>query len=174
MNESISKSPAEEAKQAYEQGDYENAARLFGEAASALQSNHPLEAAELRNNQSVAWLKAGNPKAAYEAARETAPLFVAAGDARREGIAWGNEAAALQEMGRVNEAFETYRLAAEAFERAGEDQLRNDVFQAMAGLKLKQGKVMEALFYMQMGLAGVKHPTPKQKILLTLLRFRTW
>ncbi|MCX7755754.1 MAG: hypothetical protein N2117_11005 [Anaerolineales bacterium] len=167
-------SPTEEANQAYQQGDYENAARLFGEAASALQGTNPLETAELKNNQSVAWLKSGNAQAAYEAARDTANVFTAAGDHRRAGIAWGNEAAALQELGRVNEALEKYRLSAEAFERAGEDQLRNDVFQVMAGIKLKQGKVMEALFHMQMGLAGVKHPSLKQKILLALLRFRTW
>ncbi|PWH14565.1 MAG: hypothetical protein DDG60_07380 [Anaerolineae bacterium] len=172
MNEITAKSLSESARTAYQEGDFENAARLFGEAASRL--TEKLEAAEMKNNQSVAWLQAGNPKAAYEAARDTAQLFAQASDFRREGIAWSNEAAALQALGRANEAFEKYRLAAEAFQRAGEDKMRNDVYQAMAGIKLKQGKVMEALFHMQMGLAGVKHPTLKQKILLSMLRLRAW
>mgnify|MGYP000088417056 CR=1 FL=1 len=60
----------------------------------------------------------------------------------------------------------------EAFERAHEDQLRASVMQAMAGIELKQGKFMQAMLTLQLGLAGVKKPTLKQKILLALLRFR--
>ncbi len=173
MNEIVPKSLAEDAVRAYQEGGYENAARLFGEAASAFTAqDNPLDAAEMKNNQSVAWLQAGNPSAAYEAARGTASLFAGAGDSRREGIAWGNEAAALQALGRAKDALEQYRLASEAFQRAGEGELRATVMQTIAGIKLKQGKVMDALLTMQMGLSGVKHPTLKQRILLALLRFR--
>lgn len=175
MSEIVPKSLTEDAVRAYQEGNYENAARLFGEAASGFTSqDNPLQAAEIKNNQSVAWLKAGNPGAAHEAARGTAGVFAQAGDSRREGIAWSNEAAALQALGRATDALEKYRLAAEAFQRAGEDEMRNDVYQAMAGIKLKQGKAMEALFHMQLGLAGVKRPTLKQRILLALLRVRPW
>lgn len=175
MSEIVPKSLAEEAVKVYQEGDYQNAARLFGEAASAFGAQgDALEAAEMKNNQSVAWLQARNPGAAYEAARGTADIFSAAGDARREGIAYGNEAAALQALGRTKDALEQYRRASEAFQRAGEGELRNIVMQTMAGIKLKQGKVMDALLTMQMGLSGVRNPTLKQKILLALLRFRAW
>lgn len=175
MNEIAPQSLAEDAAKAYQAGDYKNAARLFGEAASAFSAQgNPLDAAEMKNNQSVAFLQAGHPSAAYEAAHGTASVFAESGNARQEAIAFGNEAAALQALGRTNDALEKYRLASEAFERAGEGELRNTVMQAMAGIKLKQGKVMEALLYMQMGLSGIKHPTLKQRILLTLLRFRAW
>lgn len=175
MNELVPKSLAENAMKTYQEGDYANAARLFGEAASAFTAqNNLLEAAEMKNSQSVAWLQAGNPRAAYEAARSTASIFAEAGDFRREGIAWGNEAAALQALGRTQDALEKYRLAAAAFERAGEDEMRNTVMQAIAGLELKRGKVMDALLNMQIGLSGIRHPTLKQKILLALLRFRAW
>ncbi len=175
MNEIVPKSLAEEAVKAYQESDYENAARLFGEAASGfLAQDNLLDAAEMKNNQSVAWLQAGNPGAAWQAARGTAGAFAEAGDFRREGIAWGNEAAALQALGRSNDALDKYRLAAEAFQRAGEGELRNTVMQTVAGIKLKQGKIMDALLNMQIGLSGVKHPTLKQRILLALLRFRAW
>ncbi len=175
MSEIVPKSLTDNAVKAYQEGNYENAARLFGEAASAFTAQeNALDAAEMKNNQSVAWLQAGNPGAAWEAARGTASVFAEAGDFRREGIAWGNEAAALQALGRANDALEKYRLAFAAFERAGEGEMRNTVMQAMAGIELKRGKVMDALLTMQMGLSGIKHPTLKQKILLALLRFRTW
>jgi len=175
MSEIVPKSLTDNAVKAYQEGNYENAARLFGEAASAFTAQeNALDAAEMRNNQSVAWLQAGNPGAAWEAARGTASVFAEAGDFRREGIAWGNEAAALQALGRTNDALEKYRLASAAFERAGEGEMRNTVMQAMAGIELKRGKVMDALLTMQMGLSGIKHPTLKQKILLALLRFRAW
>jgi hypothetical protein len=173
MSEMDPKALAADAVRAYQEGNFENAARLFGEAASAFSAaENALEAAEMKNNQSVAFLQARNAKAAFEAARGTASVFANAMDARREGMAFGNEAAALQALARANEAYETFRLAAEAFQRAGEDQLRAAVMQAMAGIELKQGKFMQALLTMQLGLAGVKQPTFKQKVLLFLLRFR--
>lgn len=175
MNEIVPKSLTDDAVKAYQEGNYENAARLFGEAASAfIELDNPLDAAEMKNNQSVAWLQARNPGAAYEAARGTAGVFAKASDFRREGIAWGNEAAALQALGRTKDALEKYRLASAAFERADEGEMRNTVMQAMAGIELKRGKVMDALLTMQIGLSGVKHPTLKQKILLALLRFKAW
>lgn len=173
MSEVDPKTLAAEAAQAYQEGDFQNAARLFGEAASAFSAQgNPTQSAEMKNNQSVAFLQAGNPGASYQAASGTASVFAEVNDPRREGMAFGNEAAALQALGRAKDALETYRLAAEAFKRADEDQLRAAVMQAMAGIELKQGKIMAALLTMQMGLAGLKHPTLKQRILLALLRFR--
>lgn len=175
MNEIVPKSLAEDAVKAYQEGDYENAARLFGEAASTFTAqDNLLDAAEMKNNQSVAFLQAGSPGAAHEAARGTASVFAEAGDFRREGIAFGNEAAALQALGRANDSLEKYRLASEAFQRAGEGELRATTMQAIAGIELKRGKIMDAMLTMQMGLSGVKHPTLKQRILLALLRFRAW
>lgn len=169
------KALAADATRAYQEGDFENAARLFGEAASAfVAAENPVDAAEMKNNQSVAFLQAGNAQAAFDAAHGTASTFARITDARREGIAFGNEATALQNLGRANEALAAYDLAAEAFKRAGEDQMRATVMQAMAGIELKQGKIMKALLTLQLGLAGVKNPTFKQRILLWLSRLRAW
>jgi hypothetical protein len=169
------KTLAANAAKVYQEGDFENAARLFGEAASAFQAeNNVLDAAEMKNNQSVAFLQSGDAKASFDAAHGTAEIFLAAGDLRRTGMARSNEATALETSGRLDEAIQTYRLAADDLEKAGEDQLRASVMQAVAGMQLRKGKIMEALLSMHIGLTGVKQPTLKQKILLSLLKFRTW
>lgn len=169
------KSLADQANQVYQEGDFESAARLFGEAASVFKTaGNELEAAEMRNNQSVACLQANDAKSALEAAAGTAEIFAAAGDPHRQAIAFGNEASALQALGRLDAAIAKYRQSAEAFRAAGEDQLRASVMQAVAGIQLRRGKILPALIDLQDGLADVKHPTLKQKFMRTLLRFRTW
>jgi tetratricopeptide (TPR) repeat protein len=169
------KTLAVDATRVYQEGDFENAARLFGEAASAFQAQgNVLDAAEMKNNQSVAFLQNGDAQASFDAALGTPEIFSTSGDSKREGMAHGNVATALVAMGRMDEAAISYRLAADALEKAGEDQLRASVMQAIAGIQLRKGKIMEALLSMQIGLAGVKQPTFKQKILRGLLRFRTW
>ena len=169
------KTLAANAAKVYQEGDFENAARLFGEAASAFQAeNNTLDAAEMKNNQSVAYLQSGDAEASFEAAHGTAEIFLAAGDFRRTGMARSNEATALETSGRLDEAIQIYRQAADDLEKAGEDQLRADVMMAVAGIKLRKWKIMEALLSMYVGLSGVKQPTLKQKILLRLLKLRAW
>jgi tetratricopeptide (TPR) repeat protein len=166
---------AANAAKVYQEGDFENAARLFGEAASAFQAeNNALDAAEMKNNQSVAFLQSGDAGASFDAAHGTAEVFLAAGDFRRTGMARSNEATALETSGRLDEAVEIYRQAADDLEKAGEDQLRADVMMAVAGIKLRKWKIMEALLAMHVGLSGVKQPTLKQKILLGMLKFKAW
>lgn len=169
------KTMAANATKVYQEGDFENAARLFGEAASAFQAeNNAIDAAEMKNNQSVAYLQAGDAQGSYEAAHGTAEVFLAAEDFRRAGMARSNEATALETTGRKDEAIQLYRQAADDLEKAGEDQLRATVMMAVAGIQLRKWKIMEALLSMYVGLSGVKQPTLKQKILLGLLKFRTW
>lgn len=160
------------AAKVYQEGDFENAARLFGEAASAFSAQeNALEAAEMKNNQSVASLMDQNALAAFEAAHGTAVVFSAAGDFRRAGMALSNEATALEALRRSDEAMVIYREAAVELEKAAEDQLRASVMQAVAGIQLRKGKIFEALLSMRIGLMDVKQPTLKQKILRGLLKF---
>ena len=161
------------ALQVYQTGDYKNAARLFGEAASVfLAQGNKLDAAEMKNNESVALLQAGDARGSFEAAHGTAQVFIESGDFRRQGMAFGNEAAAQNALGRLDEAIVNYKLAAEALEKAGEDQLRAISMQALSGVQLRKGKVFDAHCSMRIGLAGLKQPTFRQKFLLFLLRIR--
>lgn len=169
------KSLAEKAEGAYQEGDFESAARLYGEAASAFQAlGSAQDAAEMQNNCSVAYLQAGNAQAALDAAAGTAEVFAAAKDVRRQGIALANEATPLQALGRTEQATEKYIQSAEAFKQAGEDQLRASVMQAVAWIHLRQGKFFLALADLRAGLADLKKPTFNQKIMKALLRLRLW
>jgi len=169
------KSLSEEAERVYQEGDFEGAARLYGEAASAFQAlGHLIDAAEMKNNQSVAHLQAGDAQAALDAVSGTAQVFAAAADLRRQGIALANEATPLQTLGKHDQAIEKYREAAAIFTQAGEDQLGAAVMQAVAGIHLRHGRVLEAFGALRAGLADVKKPTFTQKIMKGLLRFRLW
>ncbi len=169
------KTLAADATKVYQEGDYENAARLFGEAASVFQAeNNTLDAAEMKNNQSVAFLQGGDAQASYDAAHGTAEIFLAAGDFRRTGMARSNEGTALETIGRLDEAIQVYRQAADDLEKAGEDQLRATVMMAVSGIYLRKWKIMDALLAAYVGLSGVKQPTLRQKIMLGLLKIRKW
>lgn len=166
---------SEKADGIYQEGDFENAARVYGEAASAFQAQgDTAAAAEMKNNQSVAFLQAGNAQLAYDVVAGTAEVFAAAADTRRQGIAIANEATALQSLGRFDEAVEKYLQAADAFQQAGEEQPRASVMQAVAWIHLRRGKIFEALNYIRAGVSDLKNPTLKQKIMRGLLRLRLW
>ena len=169
------KSLSENADRVYQEGDFENAARLYGEAASVFQGQGNLTvAAEMKNNQSVAFLQADNAQSAYDVVAGTAEVFAAAADVRRQGIALANEATALQALKRTDQALEKYLQSAEVFKQADEDQLRASVMQAVAGITLRRGKILEALGYLRAGVMDLKNPTFQQKIIRGLLRLRLW
>lgn len=174
MTESLSALElAKQAGQAYASGDYPTAAGLFAQAAAAQETgNQPLEAAEMRNNQSVALLQAGDARQALDVVQGTAAIFAGAGDVRRHGFALGNEAAALEALNRTEEALRLYQQSAELLKKAGEDQMRAQVMQSISSLQARQGKYIDAVASMQNGLGGVEKPTLKQRILKFLLRFR--
>jgi len=172
---SAPKSLGDEAERVYQEGDFESAARLYGEAASTFQAQgNALDGAEMRNNQSVAFLQGGNAQAALDAVTGTADIFADANDLRRQGIALANEATPLQSLGRLDEALESYLRAGAVFKQAGEDQLYAMVMQAVAGIYLRRGKFFEALSAQRTGLADLKNLSFTQKIMKALLRLRLW
>ncbi len=175
MTENPTQKITEQATQLYQEGDFEQAANLFAQAAQAYQdAGDALTAAELRNNQSVALLQNDDAQGALAAALDTDAIFAQAGDVRRQGLALGNQAAALEELKRTDEALEKYQACAELLDQAGEDQMRALVMQSVAWIYIKRGKFFEGLFAMNSGLRNLKKPTLKQRILRTILKIRSW
>lgn len=175
MTEIDPKQLATQASQFYQEGDFKQAASLFAEAAQAYQAaGNLLDSAEMRNNQSVALLQDDDAEGALQAVLGTDAIFAEAGDVRRQGLAAGNEAAALEELKRLDQAVERYQASADLLEQAGEDQMRALVLQSVAWILIRRGKLFEGLFAMNSGLRGVKNPTLKQKILRAILKLRTW
>ena len=100
---------AEQGKQEYEMGKFAAAADLFSQAAQAYNNvDNALNAAEMKNNQSVALLQAGKAKEALEVTDGTEEIFQQAGDLKRQGIAVGNRAAALEGLKKWDEALGEY------------------------------------------------------------------
>lgn len=160
-----------EGNNAYRRGDYLAAARAFTAASeSYTTTGDALKAAEIANNASVAYLKAGDSQASLQAVEGTPKIFADAGDLRRQGIALGNQAAALEACGSLEEAADLYQQSADILKQAGEDQLRANAMQSLSALQLRTGRQLEALASMSAGLEDIKHPNPKQSVLKRLLR----
>jgi tetratricopeptide (TPR) repeat protein len=161
---------ADEGQADYIKGDYLSAARLFQAAADGFSSiSDELSAAEMANNCSVAYLKAGDAKNALEAVLGTDLVFASQGDIKRQAMAVGNRAAALEKLKRDDEAITAYEESAELFNQVGEFELRAYVFQSISSMQMRRGRYLEAYAIMRVGILGVKEPNLTQRLLKTLM-----
>ena len=162
---------AEKGKQEYEQGNYLAAADLFLRAAQVHASmQDELNAAEMKNNQSVALLQTGKANDALRATEGTEEIFENAGDLRRQGVAVGNRAAALEGLKKWNEALAEYDRAASLFEQAGAGDMHSVVRKAAANLNLKRGRFTDSQLDVYDSLRLVEKPTLTQRIMKFLMR----
>jgi len=158
----------DQGKQAFAAAEYDQAASFFTQAASAYEAlDDALNAAEMKNNLSVALLQAGKAQAAFEAASGTNEIFAQAEDVKRQAMALGNQASALEALKKNDQALEAYERSAALFAEAGESEMRSVVLQSAAALKLKRGKVMDSALSM----IGSVESTPKPNLLQRFLRF---
>ena len=143
----------EEGKKAYERGNYTASAQAYQAAAQGYQdTGDSLSAAEMLNNSSVAYLRAGEGEAALQAVEGTPDVFAEAGDIRRQGIAEGNLGAALDSLKRMDEAADAYQKSADLLGQAGEQDLRAHVLKSLSVIQLRQGDQMQAVGTMQASL----------------------
>jgi tetratricopeptide (TPR) repeat protein len=162
---------AEDGKKEYGKGNYKAAANLFSEAAQAYASlGDELNAAEMKNNESVAFLQGGNAKEALQAVDGTEDVFLKAGDSKRQGIAISNRAAALEGMKKWKEALAEYDRAASIFEQAGEGDMHSMVRKAMANINLKRLRVNDTQMDVLDSLRLVEKPTLTQRFMKFLMR----
>lgn len=172
-------SPAELAQQgeaAFRAKRYDEAARLFAAAERAYrQQGEALLADEMANNRGVALLQAGDAQGAYEAVAATVERFAQAGDRRRQALALGNRAAALEALGQLEAAEADYRAAAALLEELGEQELLVTVQQALAALLLRRQRPVEALNTLQTALAD-RPLTLRQRVMRRLIQwvYRLW
>jgi tetratricopeptide (TPR) repeat protein len=161
---------AEEGQADYQKGEYLSAARLFKAAADGFSSiGDELSAAEMANNCSVASLKGGDAKTALDIVTGTDLVFASKGDIKRQAMAVGNFAAALEGLRRFDEAILAYEQSADLLNQAGEYELRAYVCQSISSLQMNRGRYLEAYASMQAGMLGIKEPNISQRILKTLM-----
>lgn len=162
---------ADRGKQEYERGNFLVAAELFLQAAQAYTSaRDELNAAEMKNNQSVALLQAGNAREALHATEGTELVFEQAGDRKRQGIAVSNRAAALEGLRKWDEALAEYDRAATLFEESGEGDMHSIVRKAAANINLKRGRLADSQMDVFDSLRLVKKPTLMQRLMKFLVR----
>ena len=158
-------------KQEYEKGNYLAAADLFSQAAQSFASvQDSLNAAEMKNNQSVALLQAGNAKEALQATEGTEDVFQKTGDIKRQGIAVSNRAAALEGLKKWKEALAEYNRAAALFEQIGEGDMHSIVRKAAADINLRHGRIAASQMDVFDSLRLVEKPTLSQRIMKFLMR----
>lgn len=161
----------EKGKKEYEQGNYLAAANLFSQAAQAYTSaQDELNAAEMKNNQSVALLQAGKAKEALQATEGTEDIFQKAGDIKHQGIAVSNRAAALEGLKKWDEALQEYDRAASLFEQVGEGDMHSTVRKAAANLNLKRGHLADSQMDVFDSLRLVEKPSLAQRIMKFFIR----
>lgn len=162
----------EEAQSVYKMKDYAQAGNLFDSAANqAIEQGQELDAAELKNNASVSYLLAGDFQAAYDAVMGTEQIFLAAGNRKLYGMALGNQAAALEELGHKNEALALYEQSADVLKEAGEKELRAYILKRISAIQVTQGRHLEALGSMNTALENTAKLAPKEKVLKKLSNF---
>jgi tetratricopeptide (TPR) repeat protein len=156
---------------AFKAGQFLEAARFFDQAASNfLAQQDPLTAAEMQNNRSVALLKAGFPQDALAATLGTDEQFANAGDAYRQAIALGNQAAAYEGLGELDKALSCYQLSSDLLKTLNEKEMRAFVLQNISAVQMRMGKQLEAMASMNTALESKKGLSIREKLLKNLLK----
>ena len=162
---------AEDGKTEYGKGNFKAAAALFAQAAQLYTSmGDSLNAAEMKNNESVAWLQAGKANEALHATDGTEDIFQKAGDLKRQGVAVSNRAAALEALKKWTDALAEYERAAALLEEAGEGDMHSMVRKAAANLNLKRGRIEASQMDVYDSLRLVEKPSLTQRIMKFLMR----
>jgi len=160
-----------EGNEAYNKGEYHSAALSFAAASREFAVlGDQFKIAEMANNCSVAYLQLGQPQKALEVLEGAAEIFKIEGDLKFQGMTYGNQAAALEALDRLDEAEQLYKESSELLKQVGADQLRLEVMKSLSNLQLNMGRRLEALATMQGGVEDIEHPNPKQSLLKRLLK----
>lgn len=160
----------QKAWETYQNEEYETAAKSFAQAVEALSAeNQSLQQAEMKNNLSVALLKAGKPEEAYQAALGTEQVFASAGDLKRQAMALANLASALEDLKRFDEALNLFNQSAALFKQISEKEMRAYVLQRISTIQLRQGKRIESLVSMDAALEEKRKLSMKDRLLRSLM-----
>ncbi len=124
----------------------------------------------MANNRSVAVLRSGNAQIAFSIAQGTDQIFAQAGDIRRQAMALGNQAAALDAMNKSDEAIQYYQQCNELLKQGNDPSLRAYVLQSLSGLYLRRRRYLDALIVMEAALDIKEHISFREKVLKSCSR----
>ncbi len=160
-----------EGMKAYQAGDYPAAIEHFLTSHSGfLADDNQLSAAETANNLSVCYLKSGDAQKALDAASGTDEVFSKAGDLRHQALALGNQAAALESLGKPKLAAEKYEESSRLLKEVGDLDNRAIVLQSLSELQMKMGHQLDAMATMRIALLNKKKQSVLERFLQKLLK----
>lgn len=162
---------AQEGERHYRRDEYEAAADSYGQAAEAYrQDGLPLLAAEMANNQCVAWVQLDRYEQAHKAVVGTPEVLAGAGEIEKAARAYGNLGSALEGLGRLAEAETAYQQAVALFGQVGGSDERAHTYKALARLRMRQGQPIDAVSTMQLGLQDSRSRSLRNRLLSWFLQ----
>jgi tetratricopeptide (TPR) repeat protein len=166
VTSNITTSISEKAFTAYKKKDFLAASEGFRECLKLLEDQQDiLAAAEMRNNLSVVLLDLKKPDEALAIVQSTDLTFAAANDKKRQAMALGNIASALQALGRLEEALPLFEESAGLFNETGDKDLRAITLKKISDLQLKTGKHYQAMASLDASYDQLENKSIKDKIL---------
>ena len=159
-----------QAKKAYEHGDYENAADLFTELYQACDKNgDEVNSAENKNNCSVCFLKAEMPQKALDIVEGTDLVFAERGDKKRQAMALGNRAAALEALCKIDQAYSDYQKASLILKEINDQEMRPYILKSIAALEIRKGDYLQSLATTKASIDSSNKLSKREKFLRKLL-----
>lgn len=153
----------------FKQKKYLESARLFEIIAADFQEvDEVCKSAEMNNNASVAYLMAGDPQKSYDLSKDTHLIFEKNEDWKNYGLAMGNQASALENLGNKDLALEYYQIAADKLKQAGEKESRAYVLKRISALQVQSGEQLDALGSMTAALNNLPDLSRREKFLKKL------
>jgi tetratricopeptide (TPR) repeat protein len=170
ISATITQQIIKEAEEAFKTDEYHLAAKKYDLASEAFAAQGDTGmAAEMANNRSVSLLKAGDFNAAYQAALNTDQVFLSIGDVRRQAIALSNQASALENLKKVDQAIELYQKSAALLKEINEREMRAYVLKSISYLQFRHRKPFDAMATMKAALDSQTRLSLRERLLKTLL-----
>lgn len=153
----------------FKQKKYLEAAKLFEEIAADYSSkNQELLAVEMLNNASVAHLMSGDAQKAYDLSKDTHLPYEKVNDWTNYSLALGNQASALESLGKKDLALKYFQQAAEKLQEIGDKESRAYIMKRISTLQIQQGDQLGALGSMTAALHNLPKLSKREKFLKKL------
>jgi tetratricopeptide (TPR) repeat protein len=157
----------------YQQKEYEEAARLFGQAQEQYAADGKQDmVAEMQTNIGLVHRALGEHQQALELMENALTTFQELEDPRRAAQVLGNMGGVYLELGDKEQAYNCYRQAADVFQELGEKKLYGETLIAMGALQVKDGKLWQGAATYEAGLNQLEHLSATQRILKGLIGIR--
>lgn len=162
---------AEQARAAYDRGEYETAVTAFSETREVWRQlgDRRGEAIALMD-LGVAHQRMGNLADAQLSYEEAMELFDALEDNEGRAMVMGNLATLMKRRGAADQAMDLLQKAADMFYELGKEEYESDTLRLLAQVQLQKGQWLEAIITYERAMARMESLKGSQKLLRLLIR----